>query len=198
MVGDFYYAISLDDYEHMFYIVYRRINMRGRPKRKRLIGFNPEITYFKPAGVPMRILAEEVLMLDEVEAIRLADLEDLNQEEAAEKMGISRITFLRILHSAHKKIAGSLIYGKAIKMKGGDIVMPNLDGNGPVGQGPQTGRGRGFAGRGRGQGQGLGGTEECACPKCGEKVAHQRGVPCIQTKCPKCESSMAGVFCKPR
>jgi uncharacterized protein len=172
--------------------------MRGRPKRKRFIGFNPEITYFKPAGVPMRNLSEEVLMLDEVEAIRLADLNDLNQEEAAEKMGISRITFLRIVHSAHRKIACSLVYGKAIKMRGGDVVMPNLDGTGPVGQSSQTGTGRRFGGRGRGQGQGLGGTEECVCPKCSERTAHTRGVPCIQTKCPKCDSPMAGVFCRAR
>lgn len=174
--------------------------MRGRPKRKRFVQFNPEITYFKPAGVPMRDLLEEVLLLDEVEAIRLADLEDLDQEEAAEKMGISRITFLRILHSAHKKIAGSLIYGKAIQMKGGDITMPNLDGTGPTGQGPMTGRGRGRRtwGQNAGRGQGIGGTAECVCPKCSEKVPHQRGVPCINEKCPKCGSAMAGVFCQPK
>lgn len=172
--------------------------MRGRPKRKRLIGFNPEITYFKPAGVPMRDLLEEVLLLDEVEAIRLADLDDLDQEEAAGKMGISRITFLRILHTAHKKIADSLIYGKAIKMKGGDCIMPNLDGTGPTGQGPMTGRGRGIGRRNVGRGEGWGGTAECVCPKCGEKAPHQRGVPCINEKCPKCGSAMAGVFCQPK
>jgi len=172
--------------------------MRGRRKILRKIYFNPEITYFKPAGIPLRNLQEEILMLDEVETIRLSDLDGMNQEEAALKMGVSRITYLRILHSAHQKIAKSLIYGKAIKMKGGDVVMPNLDGTGPVGQGPQTDRGRRSGGRGRGQGQSLGGTEECVCPKCNEKVSHQRGVPCIQTKCPKCDSSMAGVFCQPR
>jgi predicted DNA-binding protein (UPF0251 family) len=171
--------------------------MRGRPKIKRTVRFFPEITYFKPAGMPLKNLLEEVLALDEVEAIRLADLEDLNQEEAAQKMGISRITFLRILHLAHQKIAKGLIYGKAIKMKGGDYIMPNLDGTGPQGAGPQTGRGMGV-GRGRGRGQGLGGTEECVCPKCGEKVPHRRGVPCVQSKCPKCNCSMAGVFCRPQ
>lgn len=162
-------------------------NMRGRPKRKRLVRFFPEITYFKPAGIPLRHLPEEVLSLDEIEAIRLAELEDLDQEEAAEKMKISRVTFLRILHAAHKKIAKSLIFGKAIKMEGGEIIMPNLDGTGPVRR-----PGRRFAGRG----QGLGGTNECVCPSCGEKVAHTRGVPCIQTKCPKCEIPMRGVFCR--
>lgn len=168
--------------------------MRGRPKIKRTIRFFPEITYFKPAGIPLRNLPEVILSMDEMEAIRLAELEDMDQEEAAKKMNISRITFLRILHSAHKKIAESLIYGKAIRMRGGDYTMPNLDGTGPLGQGPRTGRGRGqrFVGRG----QGLGGTAECVCPKCGEKIPHQRGIPCLQTNCPKCQTPMRGVFCR--
>lgn len=162
--------------------------MRGRPKQKRLIKFFPEITYFKPAGVPVRELNIETLSLDEVEAIRLADLEGLTQEQGAAKMKINRITFLRIIDSARNKIAKALIYGKAIKLKGGEIIMPNLDGTGPRGQGQMIGRGRG-------KGQGLGGTEECVCPKCGEKVPHTRGIPCIQTNCPKCGSRMAGRFC---
>jgi hypothetical protein len=167
--------------------------MRGRPKRKRFISFSPEITYFKPAGIPLRNLEEEILTLDEVEAIRLADLDNLNQEEAAQKMRISRITFLRIIHLAHEKIAKSLIYGKAIRMEGGDYIMPNFDGTGPRGQGPMTG---GRAGLGRDQGRGLGGTEECVCPKCGEKTPHARGIPCSQVKCPKCGTPMRGVFCR--
>lgn len=166
--------------------------MRGRKKIKRLVRFLPEITYFKPAGIPLRNLSEVILTVDEIEAIRLAELDDLDQEEAAKKMRISRITFLRILHAAHKKIAESLILGKAIRMKGGEYTMPNLDGTGPAGLGPRTGRGRRFVGRG----QGLGGSADCVCPKCGEKVPHTRGIPCLQTKCPKCETPMRGVFCR--
>jgi len=156
-----------------------------------MIRFNPEITYFKPAGIPLRELAEEILTLDEVEAIRLSDLEDLDQVDAAEKMQISRITYLRILQSAHQKIAKSLILGKAIRMKGGDIIMPNFDGTGPTGQGSMTGR------RGQVQGRkGMGGTSECVCPSCGEKTPHSRGIPCSQTKCLKCGTPMRGEFCK--
>ena len=164
--------------------------MRGRHKRKRCIGFVPEITYFKPSGIPLRQLQTEILELDEVEAIRLADLRGLTQEQAAEKMDISRITFLRIIDSAHRKVAKALTSGYAIKMEGGDVVMPNLDGTGPTGKGPMTGRGAGRGCRMR-----TGGTAECVCPECGEKVLHTRGIPCVQTKCPKCGSHMAGLFC---
>ena len=161
--------------------------MRGRKKLLRKIYFNPEITYFKPAGIPLKSLQEEVLTLDEVEAIRLSDLDDLKQEEAALRMGISRITYLRILHNAHKKIAKSLIYGKAIQMRGGDVIMPNLDGTGPQGQG-----------WGKKRGQGLGGTAECVCPKCEEKTPHRRGLPCSEEMCPKCGTKTTGVFCNPK
>ena len=167
--------------------------MRGRPKRKRLIKFFPEITHFKPVGIPSRNLPEVVLSLDETEALRLAELENLDQEAAAKKMKISRVTFLRILHSSHKKIAESLIYGKSLKLRGGDYIMPNLDGTGPLGQGPKTGQGRG---RNIGR-RGMGGTSECVCPECGCKTDHKRGVPCVKCECPKCNcASMRGEFCK--
>ena len=168
--------------------------MRGRPKRLRTIRFMPEITYFKPAGVPLRFLEEEILTLDEIESVRLADVENMTQEEAAGKMNISRVTFLRIIDSAHGKIAKALIYGKAIQMKGGDVVMPNLDRTGPIGQGPMTGKGRGQ--QAIRPGQGLGGSADCECPKCGAKVSHTRGVPCSNTNCPKCGAPMRGIFCK--
>lgn len=163
--------------------------MYGRPKRKRMIGFNPDITYFKPVGVPLRLLSEVNLTLDELEAIRLYDLQGLDQEQSALKMKVSRVTFLRIIHSAHAKVADALIYGKAISLKGGDYIMPNFDRRGPLGRG--AGRRVGL------RGKGLGGSADCVCPKCGEKVAHTRGVPCFNTKCPKCQTPMAGVFCRP-
>lgn len=168
--------------------------MRGRPMRKRFIRFMPEITYFKPAGIPLRNLSEVVLGLDETEALRLAELEDLDQSQAAKKMKISRITFQRILHKAHKKIADALIYGKAIKMEGGEVIMPNLDQTGPMGQGPMTGRGAGR--RNVGRGQGIGGSKNCYCPNCKKEFPHQRGVPCIHRDCPECGKPLRGVFCK--
>ena len=87
-----------------------------RKKCKRHISFEPGVTYYKPAGIPRRELEEIVLEADEIEAIRLANLEEMYQEEAAKNMGISRQTFGRILTSANKKIAESLINGKSIRL----------------------------------------------------------------------------------
>jgi uncharacterized protein len=87
-----------------------------RPRRCRRIGFEPEVVYFKPAGVPMRHLEEVILEKEEVEAIRLKNIKELDQEQAAEKMNISQSTFHRILQSAYKKISDALINGKAIKL----------------------------------------------------------------------------------
>jgi uncharacterized protein len=95
----------------------------SRPKCCRRIGCAPDKNYFKPRGIPSTELKEVILSLDEFEAIRLADLEGLYQENAAEKMNISRQTFGRIIESAHKKIADVLINGKALKIEGGQVAI---------------------------------------------------------------------------
>jgi predicted DNA-binding protein (UPF0251 family) len=87
-----------------------------RPRLCRRIGFNPNITYFKPQGVPMRELEIVELTAEEVEALRLRNISELEQEEAAKKMNTSQSTFQRILSSAYKKITEALIEGKAIKI----------------------------------------------------------------------------------
>jgi predicted DNA-binding protein (UPF0251 family) len=94
-----------------------------RPRMFRRVRVRPEVTYFKPAGVPMRGLEEAVLTVDEFEAIRLKDLEEMDQEDAAEKMGISQPTFNRLIKSARKKAADALVHGKAIRVKGGPYRM---------------------------------------------------------------------------
>lgn len=87
-----------------------------RPRKCRKILFNPEVTYFKPQGVPMRFLEIVDLSLEEVEALRLKNVEDFDQIKAAEKMQTSQSTFQRILSSAYKKVSTALIEGKAIKV----------------------------------------------------------------------------------
>lgn len=88
----------------------------GRPIKPRKVSFNPNVTYFKPRAIPLSLLEEVELGVDELEAIRFCDLKGLNQVKAAQKMGISQSTLGRILISARKKITSALIEGKAIKI----------------------------------------------------------------------------------
>ena len=85
----------------------------------RRVAFNPDITYFKPIGIPMKVLEEVVVQVDEFEAVRLKDLEGLEQEECAKRMNISQPTFHRLVTSARGKIAHALVNGKAIRIEGG-------------------------------------------------------------------------------
>ena len=77
---------------------------------------------FKPFGIPMRDLEPVILLFEEFEAIRLADYENLTQEEAAVKMNISRPTFTRLYDKARKSIARAFIEGKAIFIQGGTFI----------------------------------------------------------------------------
>lgn len=99
------------------------ITVNMRPKRCRKVCGAPDPRYFKPRGIPSTELEELILTFDEYEAIRLADLEGLYQENAAKQMGVSRQTFGRIIDSAHRKIADAIVNIKAIKIEGGDIEM---------------------------------------------------------------------------
>lgn len=95
----------------------------GRPIKWRRVAFTPQVTYFKPAGTPARIPEEVCLSVEEAEAIRLKDLEGLEQEECAERMNISRPTFHRVLGSARRRLADALLNGKAIRIDGGNFEM---------------------------------------------------------------------------
>ncbi len=99
------------------------------PRRKcvRQVANRPSVIYYKPAGISMRDLREVVLHVDELEAIRLADLEGLYQEKAAERMDVSRATFGRILSEANRKIADALVNAKAIRIEGGHFELKQED-----------------------------------------------------------------------
>jgi len=88
----------------------------GRKKIMRNIEGDHRRVCFKPCGVRGKDLDKIELDFDEMEAIRLSDYEGLYQQECADKMGISRTTFSRILQQAHKKISEALLHGKAIVM----------------------------------------------------------------------------------
>jgi len=88
-----------------------------RPKKPRCLRFRPNVYYFKPQGIPLRMLEEVVLEQDELEALKLHDVDGLEQIEAAKKMQISQSTFARVLDKAYKKLAEGIIKGKAIKIE---------------------------------------------------------------------------------
>ncbi len=83
----------------------------------------PENKYFVPIGKRKCELVEMKLKLEELEAMRLKDIEGLNQEECAEKMKVSRQTFQLIIDSARKKVAKALTEGKAINIEGGNYTL---------------------------------------------------------------------------
>ncbi len=153
-----------------------------RPRKIKIINFEPNVTYFKPRAVPLSQLEEVELTLDELETLRLSNIEKLSQEDSAKKMKIHQSTFQRTLSRAREKVTDALVNGKAIKIHGGDYKMPGGDGTGPMGQG---------SGKGRMGGQfaaGPGGI--CICTKCDYETNHIRGQPCNQRKCPKCGKPM--------
>lgn len=116
-----------------------------RPRKSRWINSLPGADYFKPRGVPINQLEVTGLTMDEFEAMRLYDVEGLDQTSSAEEMKVSRATFGRIITSAHKKVAEALLYGKAIQISGGIYhFAPSGSGRG---FGPRRGGGRGRGGR---------------------------------------------------
>jgi predicted DNA-binding protein (UPF0251 family) len=89
------------------------------PRRKipRRLQFNPGVYYFKPRGVPLRFLEEIKIEADELEALKLYEVDGFDQVTAAGRMKVSQPTFARILSGAHKKIAEAIVFGKAIRIQ---------------------------------------------------------------------------------
>lgn len=119
-----------------------------RPIKPRWINGKPGTVFFIPHPFPDPRIEHVIVSLDELESLRLADHEDLSQEEAALEMNVSRATFGRIVRQARKKVAEALVTGKAILVEGGEIEFR------PPDFGPGTGRGPGYGRHGRGRGRG--------------------------------------------
>ncbi|NLV51208.1 MAG: DUF134 domain-containing protein [Clostridiales bacterium] len=92
----------------------------ARPIKWRKIEHTPSVAFFVPSPNELSDVPENTIKLEELEAVRLKDLEGLEQSECAEKMQVSRPTFQRILLSAREKIADSLVNGKTIHIEGGN------------------------------------------------------------------------------
>lgn len=94
-----------------------------RPRKRRRLTRQPRSAVYKPAGVPLDGLRQVALLHEEVEALRLADLQGLTQAEAAGRMGVSRSTFQRIVSRAHRQVALALVEGHALRIEGGTIEV---------------------------------------------------------------------------
>lgn len=94
-----------------------------RPRKRRILRWTPKQAVYKPAGVPLADLRLVTLLHEELEALRLADLEGLDQTEAAGRMGVSRSTFQRILSQARRQVALALVEGHALQVEGGTFEV---------------------------------------------------------------------------
>ena len=113
-----------------------------RPRKRRYVQCTPRSGYYKPKGIPLAGLKEAVLTVDGLEAMRLADAEGLDQETAAQRMGISRPTFSRLVAEARAVVARAMVNGWAVRIEGGPVEMIEAPG-------PGCGRGRRRRKRGR-------------------------------------------------
>ncbi|MBU1741057.1 MAG: DUF134 domain-containing protein, partial [Proteobacteria bacterium] len=114
-----------------------------RPRKCRLVRNEPKVSYFKPRGVPLTRLTELYLPVEGYEALRLSELEGLSQEEAAERMNVSRHTFGRVLSEARRIVAEAVVMGRALRIDGGHYEIAEIaeDGDETSGQ-PETCGGR--------------------------------------------------------
>ncbi|MBT3182864.1 MAG: DUF134 domain-containing protein [Deltaproteobacteria bacterium] len=114
-----------------------------RPQIQRRVSGKARISYFKPQGIPLAELEELGLTLDGLEALRLADVEGMYHDAAAERMGVSRPTFGRILAQARCAVATAISQGKALRIEGGVVVQaPKRGGCGRRGDRCRRGWGR--------------------------------------------------------
>ncbi len=94
-----------------------------RPPKWRIVNQEPTVTYFKPRGTPLRRLNEVTLTVEGLEALRLSDVEGLDQDKASAQMGISRQTFGRILANARKTVALAIVQGLGLRIEGGNYLL---------------------------------------------------------------------------
>jgi len=109
----------------------------SRPRKRRALAQTLRPAIYKPAGVPLDSLRRVTLLCEELEALRLADLEGLTQAEAARRMGISRSTFQRIVDKARGQVAVALVEGHALQIEGGTFSVAPPHPRGPRRSGSQ-------------------------------------------------------------
>ncbi len=94
-----------------------------RIKALRTLQELPTVKGFRPLWMRANYRSAVMMQLEEYEAIRLMDYENLTHEQAAEKMGVSRPTVTRIYDQARKKLATALVEGRSFLIEGGEIQL---------------------------------------------------------------------------
>ncbi|MFN2150403.1 MAG: DUF134 domain-containing protein [Anaerolineales bacterium] len=97
-----------------------------RPRKRRRVWHEPKPAVFKPVGVPLDQLGTITLLHEELEALRLVDLEGRYQEDAAEQMNVSRSTLQRIVNEARHKVVQALTDGAALQIEGGTFRVARV------------------------------------------------------------------------
>ncbi|TXT56596.1 MAG: hypothetical protein BAJATHORv1_20186 [Candidatus Thorarchaeota archaeon] len=98
-----------------------------RRKRRRKVSWEPQVSVYKPAGIPAKDLDEIRISVDEFEALKLTDFLGLNQREASLEMDVSQPTLNRILSSAREKVAKALVRGLVLRIEGGSYILAEQD-----------------------------------------------------------------------
>ena len=89
-----------------------------RPRKRRKLRHQPKSAVYKPLGAPLKSLERITLLYEELEALRLADLEGRHQADAAHHMGVSRSTFQRVVNEARRKVAQALVTRRRLASRG--------------------------------------------------------------------------------
>ncbi len=100
----------------MWYTTKRRVLLNMRPRFRRRLGIQFSNNYFKPRGIPLRDLQEVNITDEELETLRLRYIENIDQEKAAQMMGISQSQYQRDLTFVMQKITEALVNGYAISI----------------------------------------------------------------------------------
>ena len=193
--------------------------MSPRPKRRRILKEPPTSLGFTPVGMEFDTRPPVTLHFEEYEALRLADYDSLNQEDAAKQLQVSRPTFTRIYSTARKKVATAFVENRPITVQGGDVtfesnwfqcnecgsVFTSVKEDAEMKACPvcaateiiplqqavdEMTHWHDHPMKGQGRGRHKHAAEKCICPKCDHEEEHEPGRPCFSMLCPQCSIRM--------
>lgn len=183
-----------------------------RPKRSRRIHRPPIASGFMPFGTSSGMVGSVTLLYEEYEALRLSDYEGVSQQDAADRMEVSRPTFSRIYDQARQKLSRALVEGLSLTIEGGNVSFNEAwfkckscntafclpenqkkSGDCPVCRSADivdVSRKTNVVNSDLLPRPAVHQTGYCLCPRCGLRISHQAGIPCRSLICTHCGSAM--------